>query len=64
MTQTFKGQFARDSEISQLIRRQALPFTGAMNELDSLMELIGNSSIVLLGEASHGTHEFTKPESI
>jgi erythromycin esterase-like protein len=60
MTQTFKGQFAHDSEISQMIRRQALPFTGAMNELDSLMELIGNSSIVLLGEASHGTHEFYK----
>lgn len=28
------------------------------NDLDPLMELIGDSKVVLLGEASHGTHEF------
>jgi erythromycin esterase-like protein len=34
------------------------PLTGATNDYDSLLELIGDARIVLLGEASHGTHEF------
>jgi erythromycin esterase-like protein len=32
--------------------------TGGARDYDSLMELIGDSRIVLLGEASHGTQEF------
>jgi erythromycin esterase-like protein len=34
------------------------PLTGATNDYDPLLELIGDARIVLLGEASHGTHEF------
>ena len=34
------------------------PLTGATNDYDALLELIGDARIVLLGEASHGTHEF------
>jgi len=32
--------------------------TRAHDEYDSLMDMIGNARLVLIGEASHGTHEF------
>jgi len=32
--------------------------TGGDRDYDALIERIGNSSLVLIGEASHGTHEF------
>lgn len=60
MTQTYSGRFAPDAQVSQLLRRHAQPFTGERHELDSLLGLIGESSFVLIGEASHGTHEFYK----
>src|SRR5438477_12763160 len=34
------------------------PLMGAAQDYDALLELIGNSRFVLIGEASHGTHEF------
>jgi len=34
------------------------PLTGAPSDYDALMDQIANASVVLLGEASHGTHEF------
>jgi erythromycin esterase-like protein len=40
------------------IRTAALPLTGAPSDLDALMEGIGDARFVLLGEATHGTHEF------
>ena len=36
----------------------AIPITGCADDWDRLLELIGDRRIVLLGEASHGTHEF------
>jgi erythromycin esterase-like protein len=36
----------------------ALPLGSDARAYDALMELIGNARLVLLGEASHGTHEF------
>ena len=42
--------------VSQL-RRNAQPLTSAL-DLDPLMDLIGDSRYVLLGEASHGTSDF------
>jgi erythromycin esterase-like protein/predicted phosphoribosyltransferase len=44
----------------QQIRPHAKPLTGAAEDFDGLLEMIGDSSVVLLGEASHGTHEFYK----
>jgi erythromycin esterase-like protein len=38
----------------------AYPLSGASTDYDPLIDLIGNSTHVLLGEASHGTHEFYK----
>jgi erythromycin esterase-like protein len=40
------------------IRKAAHPLTGASKDYDPLIELIGDARFVLLGEASHGTHEF------
>jgi erythromycin esterase-like protein len=40
------------------VRDAAQPLTGAASDYDPLMELIGDARFVLLGEASHGTHEF------
>src|SRR5882724_2188274 len=43
---------------TESIREAARPLTGAPRDYDSLMELVGDARYVLLGEASHGTHEF------
>src|SRR4051795_12294033 len=36
----------------------AVPITGAPNDYDTLVDRIGDARCVLIGEASHGTHEF------
>src|SRR5438045_1469097 len=36
----------------------AIPLTGALADYDRLLEWIGDARFVLIGEASHGTHEF------
>src|SRR5204863_5144520 len=43
---------------AEFVRELAQPIGGESNDYDALLELIGNARIVLLGEASHGTHEF------
>src|SRR5216683_6094920 len=40
------------------IREVAQPLAGSPNDYDALLGLIGHARLVLLGEASHGTHEF------
>lgn len=40
------------------VQRAALPIDGTQDDYDSLLERIGDATLVLLGEASHGTHEF------
>ncbi len=37
-----------------------MPLTGTAGSFDPLLEWIGDASVVLLGEASHGTHDFYK----
>src|SRR5688572_6295666 len=44
--------------LGETLRAAAHPLTGSAGDYDPLMELIGDARIVLLGEASHGTHEF------
>ena len=43
---------------SSLIRDAAHPLTHSAADYDPLIEFIGDARFVLLGEASHGTHEF------
>jgi erythromycin esterase-like protein len=40
------------------IAAHARPLTGAAHDYDALLELVGQARFVLLGEATHGTHEF------
>ena len=47
-----------EREVLAAIRRQAHPLTGDPRDYDALLARIGDARIVLLGEASHGTHEF------
>src|SRR5213592_2662067 len=49
---------ARHHTLSDELRDAAHVLTGAAEDYNPLMERIGNARFVLLGEASHGTHEF------
>src|ERR687885_2270681 len=40
------------------VRDAARVLTGSADDYDPLLDLVGNARFVLLGEASHGTHEF------
>jgi erythromycin esterase-like protein len=40
------------------VRQIARPLGGNRNDYDGLISLIGDARFVLIGEASHGTHEF------
>jgi len=44
--------------VLDLVRDSAHPLTHSRADFDPLMEFIGDARFVLLGEASHGTHEF------
>jgi len=44
--------------LADQIRSAARPLIGADDDYDPLLERIGDARYVLLGEASHGTHEF------
>lgn len=41
-----------------VVREAAHPLVGDIEDYDPLMQLVGDASLVLIGEASHGTHEF------
>jgi erythromycin esterase-like protein len=43
---------------TQLLRLALHPLQGGSAGLDPLIDLAGDSGFVLLGEATHGTHEF------
>jgi erythromycin esterase-like protein len=45
-------------EVISTIRAAARPLTGGARDYDSLLDLVGDARFVLLGEATHGTHEF------
>jgi erythromycin esterase-like protein/predicted phosphoribosyltransferase len=45
-------------DVLDLIRQTAHPLSGDAREYDPLLERVGDARFVLIGEASHGTHEF------
>jgi erythromycin esterase-like protein len=49
-----------DSTLARAIAEAALPLAGSWADFDPLLDRIGDARFVLLGEASHGTHEFYK----
>ncbi len=40
------------------VQHDAHPLSGAVDDYDRLLALVGDARFVLIGEASHGTHEF------
>jgi erythromycin esterase-like protein len=46
------------SIVANLIQENLHPITGARSDYDPLIQQIGEARFVLIGEASHGTHEF------
>ena len=44
--------------LRDVVRQQAIPLAGEIDDYDPLLEMIGAARLVLIGEASHGTHEF------
>jgi len=46
-----------------MVGGQVQPLTGEHSDFDRLLELAGSARFVLLGEASHGTHEFYRIRS-
>src|SRR5687767_4717534 len=46
--------------LSRAVRAAAVPMEDGAKDLDLLVDLAANSRFVLIGEASHGTHEFYK----
>jgi erythromycin esterase-like protein len=53
-----------DGTIADALRTACVPLTGAAKDYDPLLELIGDARFVLLGEATHGTHEFYRQRAI
>jgi len=49
---------AEPSLITNVIQEAAQPLEGTPHDYDQLIELIGKARFCLLGEATHGTHEF------
>jgi erythromycin esterase-like protein len=47
-----------DDVLTQAIATTAHPMQGALKDFDSILELVGDARLVLIGEATHGTHEF------
>jgi erythromycin esterase-like protein len=46
------------SSAVRAVRDEAIPLPGAGADYDTLLDRIGDARYVLIGEASHGTHEF------
>ncbi|MCD6061863.1 MAG: hypothetical protein K0S16_2174 [Moraxellaceae bacterium] len=53
-----------DHALADSVREGALPLTGSARDYDTLLALVGDAHFVLLGEASHGTHEFYRERAL
>ncbi|MGZ8512395.1 MAG: erythromycin esterase family protein, partial [Candidatus Limnocylindria bacterium] len=49
---------------AEAIRADARELTGAPGDHDGLLDLVGDARLVLIGEATHGTHEFYRQRAI
>src|SRR5829696_10079869 len=51
-------------DLAAAIRETVHPLMGAATDYDPLLDLIGDAPFVLIGEASHGTHEFYRQRAL
>src|SRR2546428_12131273 len=49
---------ATTDPLTDIVARAAVPMDGTAGDLDPVLDRIGGARFVLIGEASHGTHEF------
>ena len=47
-----------DRGVIRAVRPSVQELTGSARDYDPLLDLVGDAQFVLIGEASHGTHEF------
>jgi erythromycin esterase-like protein len=47
-----------DPRVIEALSETLQPLTGAAEDYDRIMDLVGDADFVLIGEASHGTYEF------
>jgi len=52
------GKPAASDAALEAVRMAARPLTGAPDDYDDLLDMVGNARFVLLGEATHGSDEF------
>jgi erythromycin esterase-like protein len=52
------------SALSDRVSKAAEPLAGSPDDYDSLLDLVGDARFVLIGEASHGTHEFYRERAV
>jgi len=50
--------------VAPAIAQAAQPITGAAGDYDGLLDMVGDARFVLLGEATHGTHEFYEQRAL
>ena len=55
---------ASSDKAVEAVRRAARPLAGPEGDYGPLFEMIGDARFVLLGEASHGTHEFYRARAV
>jgi len=54
-----------EQAVTEEVRHVAYPLTaGDLSGYDPLLQMIGNARVVLIGEASHGTHEFYRERAL
>ncbi|MEO8682679.1 MAG: erythromycin esterase family protein [Vicinamibacterales bacterium] len=52
------------SDAAALVRAHAQRLKGALGEYDQLIAALGDHRVVLIGEATHGTHEFYRERAV
>jgi erythromycin esterase-like protein len=49
---------------ARAVRERAWPLTGSVRDYDALLDIAAQRRVVLIGEASHGTHEFYRERAV